>query len=581
MKWNSVVSYAVAASLMGKSAIVSAEGAPFKIDFNIYRGNSKRDLVDENTDKAYFSKRDGFLDMELQNKQTFYLATLKIGSNKDVNGVLVDTGSSDLWVMSHDMRCDITPDQNAKRGTVFDSRYDIEQDLLDAASKPPPTPTVKDTKVSKVAQNKAWWNPFGGGGTDYYTTIYYTETAAPDVIGSGSGYGSGEQAASNTCTSYGSFNTEKSESFQRNTTANAFTISYADNTEAFGVWGYDNVIIGNTTVANLSFAVVNETSSDVGVLGIGLSGLETTYSTLGGGNYQYENLPIKLVNQGIIHKNVYSLYLGEADAKTGSILFGAIDHSKFSGTLQTVPIINTNLQKGYTEAIRIEIIVNDISLISGSQNSSVSTNVYSAVLDTGSTLSYFPPALLQKLGQTLGGQYSSAIEGYVVPCTNDESVKVAFNFSGKVIEVPLPELLLRRSTNSCYLGILQQTDSNYILFGDNFLRSAYVVYNLEDFEVSLAPVQHNDEEDIEIITSTVPGAVRAAGFSSTSLGSGAPRESSNTNNGAGHTTGATTTTSTSSPTSNHSSDAVSSMKSAFSFKMLFTAILLVAFVAFV
>ena len=51
--------------------------------------------------------------MTLTNKQTFYMATLKIGSNEDENRVLVDTGSSDLWVMSHDLKCVSAP--NSKR----------------------------------------------------------------------------------------------------------------------------------------------------------------------------------------------------------------------------------------------------------------------------------------------------------------------------------------------------------------------------------------------------------------------------------------------------------------------------------
>lgn len=41
------------------------------------------------------------------------MASLKIGSNEDVNEVLVDTGSSDLWVMSHDLNC--VPVLNTKR----------------------------------------------------------------------------------------------------------------------------------------------------------------------------------------------------------------------------------------------------------------------------------------------------------------------------------------------------------------------------------------------------------------------------------------------------------------------------------
>lgn len=75
----------------------------FKIDFKVLRGNDKRDLrLSDET--PYNMKRDSSV-MELQNRQTFYLANIKIGSNEDEVGVLVDTGSSDLWVMSPDLNC--------------------------------------------------------------------------------------------------------------------------------------------------------------------------------------------------------------------------------------------------------------------------------------------------------------------------------------------------------------------------------------------------------------------------------------------------------------------------------------------
>lgn len=80
---------------------------------------------------------------------------------------------------------------------------------------------------------------------------------------------------SNTCTSYGTFNTENSDSFVQNDT-DTFVIGYADGTFASGIWGHDTVRIGNLSVEDLSFAVANESSSDIGVLGIGLPGLEVT-----------------------------------------------------------------------------------------------------------------------------------------------------------------------------------------------------------------------------------------------------------------------------------------------------------------
>lgn len=72
-----------------------------------------------------------------------------------------------------------------------------------------------------------------------------------------------------------------------------------------------------------------------------------------------------------------------------------------------------------------------------------------------------------------------------------------------------------------FLSVLQQSGSDYILFGDNVLRSAYLVYDLDDFEISIAQARYTTEEDISVISSSVPNAIQAPGYSSTSLPSSA------------------------------------------------------------
>jgi hypothetical protein len=291
-----------------------------------------------------FVKRDGSFEMVMTNQQTFYMANLKIGSNEDENDVLVDTGSSDLWVMSHDLNC--VPVLSSRRfAQTFDhttgAKYRLPLNKRDADAPLKPSKTSED-KEAVDAQNKLF-------GT--YSTVYITEGGS---LPSGSPFIGTGDSGSNTCTSYGSFNTGNSDTFRENDTY-PFLIEYADNTHAIGVWGYDNVIINNVTVRDLSFAIANETSSDVGVLGIGLPGLEVT-SQYG---YIYANLPIKLAQEGIINRAIYSLYLDTADAETGSILFGAIDHAKYEGDLVSLNMMRTYSQISYP--VRIQVPVSDIT----------------------------------------------------------------------------------------------------------------------------------------------------------------------------------------------------------------------------
>ncbi|KGU25234.1 candidapepsin-5, partial [Candida albicans P75063] len=48
----------------------------------------------------------------------------------------------------------------------------------------------------------------------------------------------------------------------------------------------------------------------------------------------------------------------------------------------------------------------------------------------------------------------------------------------------------------CEVRIRESEDN---ILGDNFLRSAYVVYNLDDKKISMAPVKYTSESDIVAI----------------------------------------------------------------------------------
>lgn len=512
--------------------IVQAEY--FRLDFDIERGSSRSE---RGPGRKPFAKRNGFT-MDLENEQTFYLARLKMGSNENENQVLVDTGSSDLWVMSHDLRCESARlaskrDLNSRAlgdkihvGSIFVDRKkgDGEEGDGDGEGEG----KLNATRTFVKGHGKDFGDSFfsvigfetttvGGGGSGGSGGGSSQET--DDIDGGIGGFGSGSGGA-NTCTEYGSFHTGESDSFSRNDSAPPFAIQYADGTEARGIFGHDDVKIGNTTVNDLSFAIANVTSSDIGVLGIGLPGLETTYSSNRNGRpYMYENLPLKLRNQGVIEKSAYSVYLGEHESEGGTVLFGAVDHAKYRGQLVTVPVVNSMANMGYDDAIRLEINTDGVSFHSGGDGdeTQITSNSYTALLDTGSTLSYFPQELFERLGNVLGLDYSSRIGAYVVDCDTDTSANVSFSFgSGAItIDVPMEHLIVQSSSRTCILGILPQSSSSsqnpYMLLGDNFLRDAYVVYDLEDLTISLAAVNHTDEEDIEMIGGTIPGASSASG----------------------------------------------------------------------
>lgn len=484
---------------------------PIKMDFSVLRGNSRSSATKGAIPELV--KRDGLAELTLNNEQTYYAATLKIGSQGAENSVVVDTGSSDLWIMSSGVECS-SSSSYYKRAQEFNEFLDVPErshrrlmdfEIPNLATGSEPNEKRADTTVT-IEQTA----------TGLATAVALQIGGGSSAAGSGSGSGG-------TCTAAGSFNTAALDSFKVNSTAPDFSISYADGTYANGFWGHDYVDFGSSNVSDCSFAVVNDTTLDTGVFGIGFAQLETTYS---GSTltrlYTYENFPLRLKETGQINKVLYSLYLNTADALSGSVLFGAVDHAKYSGQLQTVPIINI-YSSYYRNPIRFDIVLDLITLESSSQNVSVLDLHIPALLDSGTTLTYLPTAILSSLVSLLGGSLS-LLGYYRVSCSyNTNRAFAVFNFSGVEIKVPMSDLILSLGS-TCYLGVLGQssdslTGSPYAILGDNFLRNAYIVYDLEDYEISLAQVNYSSSEDIEVVLSSVPLAVQAPDYSSTAVAS--------------------------------------------------------------
>ena len=100
--------------------------------------------------------------------------------------------------------------------------------------------------------------------------------------------------------------------------------------------------------------------------------------------------------------------------------------------------------------------------------------------------------------------YSPLAGGYIVSCTlrqPDNSMTFRFN-DEKDIKVPFSDLVMQSGQDPntgkaiCLLGLLPSQD---VILGDNFLRSSYTVFNLDDKTISLAQLKQTNDEDIEVI----------------------------------------------------------------------------------
>lgn len=496
MKLASALMLAASAAALAIDTEDSQNGF-IKLPVQRYTGNSYEESSIDN--EAVLEKRAGSAVMTLSNQRVYYDTVLKIGSNQQSVRVIVDTGSSDLWIPSSDVVCSYL-------GPFSSSSNDVDNESMAR----PMIVDFEDLLDDVEAQTKTDNDQLDKRAT---STLWLLPSAS--ASGSGS-FGTG-------CTLFGSFDQSQSSSFKVNLSAPLFSIRYADRTFATGFWGTDTVGFGNVNVTNLSIAIANRTSSQVGVLGIGLPGLETTnvgstvsYSSA----YQYENLPMRLKSTGIINTNAYSLFLNKAGSLTGTVLFGAVDHAKYSGSLQLLPVLRLALQGRDLAPQRLQIVLSGVLIHGNQQNVSISSAPITALLDSGTTYSYFPSNVVNNIVNLLGAQISPASSIYQVSCNYiNDGYNVTFSFSGVTIDVPLSSWILK-SRDTCYLTIFSlgssSSTSPSVILGDNFLQSAYVVYDLENYQIALAPVVYTDQEDIEVISSTIPLAVTAAGYSSTS-----------------------------------------------------------------
>lgn len=158
------------------------------------------------------------------------------------------------------------------------------------------------------------------------------------------------------CDAFGLFNSSMSSSFKSNDSSEFF-VKYEDGTYASGMWGTDTFKLNHHNVSNITFALANIANASMGVLGVGFPAEETTDDPSPGSlidkeHYQYDNFPIALKRTRTIKKVSYSIFLNDTNSKKGVILFGGVDHSKYQGTLWTVPMVNNLLTLNQTTTSR-------------------------------------------------------------------------------------------------------------------------------------------------------------------------------------------------------------------------------------
>ena len=259
-----------------------------------------------------------------------------------------------------------------------------------------------------------------------------------------------------------------------------------------------------------------------GIMGIGF---DTDESSATNNGVTYPNIVDEMVNQKLINTRAYSLWLDDLEADTGTVLFGGYDSDKYTGDLVALEI-QPDAQSGNITSMTV--VWSSLSVTDPNSGTTFLTSdgfAAPAVLDSGTTLTTLPQDMYDSLAE-FAGAVNSDTYGALVQCNLSAyqgTLDYGFGGSdGPTISVAFSELTIPKvdeqgnplkfddGTPACQFGLSPSAEGNPILFGDTFLRSAYVVYDLDAQQIGIAPTAFNSTssnvKEISSGTGSLPGA---------------------------------------------------------------------------
>lgn len=285
-----------------------------------------------------------------------------------------------------------------------------------------------------------------------------------------------------------------------------FQIAYLDGSGANGTYFQDHINIGGTEIESLQMGLAEESTINSGLLGIG-------YSANVAATDLYPTIIDLLEEQGLIALRAYSLWLNSYSSDMGTILFGGVDTEKFVGDLIAVPVLPDS-RTGIYHSFAVTLSSLVLNYTNGSTDTIIQQPV-PVILDSGTTLTYLPTRIADDIYSALGAVDDTSVTGLVyVDCAylrNESGLTFDYQFGGPggpLVRVPVNEVVLDNIREYVELGLwippdmpfadedvcsfgIHPGDQGIFLLGDTFLRSAYVVYDLENHEVAMAQAHIN------------------------------------------------------------------------------------------
>ncbi|KAK7745521.1 hypothetical protein SLS53_003021 [Cytospora paraplurivora] len=307
-----------------------------------------------------------------------------------------------------------------------------------------------------------------------------------------------------------------------------FYASYDDGSYAYGDYFNDVITLGGATVSNFTMGLVNETNIYIGVLGIGYN--DSTHDTL----------PDRLLEQGLINSTAYSIWVDDEQASSGNLLFGAIDTTKFDGTLARVTSYNYQKIAVAIASINattkdsdgpISITYSDTDDYSSSSSSS-SDYLFTAAFSPPDSVSYLPTDVASQIWELAGAYYQANADVALISCSAANDTTTTFSLQlgqgiyGPIITATVADLVVPHEAvdltvwstyyidddpDVCLFGVQNSTSafsysSGSYSLGSTLLRRTYSVFDLVNGEIAVAPVKFGATATSNIVPFSAYGA---------------------------------------------------------------------------
>ncbi|XP_039393856.1 pepsin A-like isoform X2 [Mauremys reevesii] len=304
---------------------------------------------------------------------------------------------------------------------------------------------------------------------DYYGTISIGTPAQDFTVifdtGSSNLWVPSVYCSSTACSNHNKFNPSDSSTYEA--TSQNLSIQYGTGSMT-GILGYDTVRVGGIVDTNQIFGLSETEPGSTfyyapfdGILGLAFPSIASS-----GATPVFDNI----MNEGLVSQDLFSVYLSSNEQTGSFVMFGGIDSSYYSGSLNWIPLYSET----YWEITMDSVTMNGetIACSGGCQ----------AIIDTGTSLLAGPSTGISSINSYIG-----ASDGTISCSAMSSLPNIVFTINGIEFPVPASAYIIDES-GSCTSGFESIDVGGLWILGDVFIRQYYVVFDRANNQVALASV---------------------------------------------------------------------------------------------